>query len=746
MRRSPFDWITLALLVARGDAEVFDALLDVERLTPAPERVRFHRTRGDDTFAPMALAALHALLMLLVPLLGGALVAALLRRSATAQARRHRARVLEAMSGDGTSIRGRLVVHGEGCAGAEEGRGQRLAAVGRWRSSKKRGLQDLHPIDSERAASVTLVTDDGEVELAGPIRVAMGGALRLEDAKLGGAGHRVVMTLASGDEATAIGRLVERDEAHEGDYRGKVIQRRLEPAEENDEIVLVGGAERVHIEMLARQPAVLAVAIPLMWLPANALKDWIQTANRVTAKECHAVGRCHAVPTWRWQDWSDVLRGWWRGDHYEIGPASAADCKASVACGVAGACAVGEDRCRAKRDEDCRASWQCMTSGNCSAVDDHCTVAKPQDCAYLSTCWYWGRCSVDANHHCAVLTDADCAATKRCTENAECSAANEYSCTATKDADCAGSALCRDDGRCVFASQQCRLADAWCRASEECNAYGWCSGSDYSCEPKRDEDCRASEQCAAVGACTASNGLCTGDDHADGCAKSEQCRAVGRCGGGDTCKPRDDRDCEQSLACKETGACKLIDDKCRKSCAEHPDCKSEGTCTLRGGACVRASDADCRQTFGCARRGLCSFDGGFCVAKTDEDCRGSKECAQLGRCTAKERACVLAGAADCTQTDKCKRDGVCAFVNGHCDVGDETCKRSVECHLLGECSIRIDDKAHTYECYVNGDDDCKASEVCTRFGWCVATLPKSTDANDRYCFTGAQIDLEVDIY
>ncbi len=50
--------------------------------------------------------------------------------------------------------------------------------------------------------------------------------------------------------------------------------------------------------------------------------------------------------------------------------------------------------------------------------------------------------------------------------------------------------------------------DAACRASDECEKFGYCTAKDGSCRAISDADCKGSTACSEYGHCTAKDGEC----------------------------------------------------------------------------------------------------------------------------------------------------------------------------------------------------------------------------------------------
>src|SRR4051812_2372809 len=122
------------------------------------------------------LAAIHILVMAGVPLLVGALLAAILGALARREVlKRHRRGVGPGARSDGsdpaeTTIRGRLVVRGEALA-VEARDGAKVGAETTYRSPSRSSLSQLSIESRARAAALAIATDDGEIDLVGTIDV-----------------------------------------------------------------------------------------------------------------------------------------------------------------------------------------------------------------------------------------------------------------------------------------------------------------------------------------------------------------------------------------------------------------------------------------------------------------------------------------------------------------------------------------------------------------------------------------------
>ncbi|MBW2524977.1 MAG: hypothetical protein JRI23_12405 [Deltaproteobacteria bacterium] len=128
---------------------------------------------------------------------------------------------------------------------------------------------------------------------------------------------------------------------------------------------------------------------------------------------------------------------------------------------------------------------------------------------------------------------------------------------------------------------------------------------------------------------------------APGCSKQE----------GGACFNRSE--CAEGLACVGEGM-----RRCEK-CADLELCTGFGKCTARDGACVAASDSECKQSYDCKQRGPCSAKDGVCVVGGDADCQQSAACAKEKQCVARGNNCVMS-AEDKAAAAKAAADKVAA--------------------------------------------------------------------------------------
>ena len=673
------------------------------------------------------LAAFHVLFMLAAAVGLGAFCALAIRRIARGRVLRWQAERVRAAGGE-HAVRGRLVVR------ASEASGGVATAVAEttYAASSRVRLEDAYAGASARADSLVIIGEEGETELVGAIDVVAGSRIVWHVGKKHLGAIQVVATVESGDIVRAFGRVtsVGESEGVRSDYRKAGAAKRLEGAEPNVPIRLVyDAAPRIARVGQWRQPMVIVVALVGAWLPFGALIDLVELQDDPDGL-CHVAGDCRPIPKWLGGSWKGAAADWLKGKHFRRGAAFDSDCRASRACILFGACTASKGSCRATREDDCHRSWYCAVQGSCSVVGGRCAPARDEDCAFTEYCTSIGYCSAIGGS-CRPGKHADCAQTSSCKSYGACSAV-DGSCSAGRDADCAGTYGCRNDARCSAVGGRCVATDSSCKASADCLEHGRCRAVDGECAALGDEDCRWSQRCAEWGDCSAKSGSCERDP-VKNCVHGEACRVHGACGGDGFCAPRDEKDCKESLGCKERGECRLIDGSCKKSCAEHPDCALEGRCTEASGRCIAGSNIECKTSAGCAKFGRCSSLEGRCEVGGNEDCAQSFYCRENGRCTARGHECALTADADCQRTTACAADGRCAFKDGNCALD---CAASAACKSYGACSVVAG------HCGVAKDADCSESEVCKRMGWCVAATATSKFGYvANACFNVALVEL-----
>lgn len=120
---------------------------------------------------------------------------------------------------------------------------------------------------------------------------------------------------------------------------------------------------------------------------------------------------------------------------------------------------------------------------------------------------------------------------------------------------------------------------------------------------------------------------------------------------------------------------------CEAVCTEHGACLFD---IFRG--CVAKEDKDCEQSVRCKESGACGFKevGTSCVAKKLEHCLQSSNCKNFGRCSLKieENVCIIQGTDDCKTSQGCQNEGRCTYEKARdiCVVGgDADCLNSGKC-------------------------------------------------------------------
>ena len=107
-------------------------------------------------------------------------------------------------------------------------------------------------------------------------------------------------------------------------------------------------------------------------------------------------------------------------------------------------------------------------------------------------------------------------------------------------------------------------------------------------------------------------------------------------------------DCAEGLAC--VGASGELK-RCEK-CEGTADCSSDGRCTVKDGACVAASNEDCKKGYICNGKGACTAKDGKCTVGGDADCQQSDACKSQGYCIAKGNNCIKDKKAEKAEADK----------------------------------------------------------------------------------------------
>lgn len=305
-----------------------------------------------------------------------------------------------------------------------------------------------------------------------------------------------------------------------------------------------------------------------------------------------------------------------------LGLGCAEECAESGRCGRrTWAAGDGLVRCFPRSDDDCRQSRDCAERG---ARDPRpqtelarCLAAQPASCAASAECASHGRCRPDPLGRC-VVTEAGCVDTPGCREADRCKAAGDGCRVPDGDGPLCADA-CRVEGACTEVDGRCvATSDDACRDSHLCRSAGVCAlGPDGTCVAASDADCAASAMCEWNGFCAAREGVCTRGLT----VCQDTCLEQGWCGVVDAvCVPRDDADCEASLACLVLGACG------RSTAAGRPVCRPrtavDCAASLEGRAYGRVE----------LRPTACAAPGAPPYPLPDGRCFRDPACADEGRC------------------------------------------------------------------------------------------------------------------
>jgi hypothetical protein len=142
-----------------------------------------------------------------------------------------------------------------------------------------------------------------------------------------------------------------------------------------------------------------------------------------------------------------------------------------------------------------------------------------------------------------------------------------------------------------------------------------------------------------------------------------------------------------------------------------PDCKARGACTSRGGKCVATDADDCRRAHACTESGRCHLVADECRA-TAAACSAFSGCKATGACGEKNGVCAPTSNAHCAPTEGCREEGLCTAHNGVCLARGDDCKASDVCTRFSKCTAE-DGKCGTY-----GPADCALGELCKLNGLC----------------------------
>ena len=191
-----------------------------------------------------------------------------------------------------------------------------------------------------------------------------------------------------------------------------------------------------------------------------------------------------------------------------------------------------------------------------------------------------------------------------------------------------------------------------------------------------------------------------------GCEKA--CLEDGRCGKDIGCVARDDRDCLESVTCRESGRCRAVEGKCMRAaqdataCEDWDGCAKDGQCSVVDGVCAAATDAACKASSGCKTHARCTLEyailgpGARCGLTSTDDCRSSDRCKVHGACTLHVGS--FSGMKDCRPS------------------GPQDCRQSAGCREFGRCSQVVYSAVNM--CLVASPADCKESAACKESGMC----------------------------
>ena len=171
-----------------------------------------------------------------------------------------------------------------------------------------------------------------------------------------------------------------------------------------------------------------------------------------------------------------------------------------------------------------------------------------------------------------------------------------------------------------------------------------------------------------------------------------------------------------------------------EACQQSAKCSSDGVCQLdeEEGVCRGPLyDADCRRTDSCQEKGHCSLKGNACVLASDYGCRKLPACEEKGHCSFKGNACVLASDYGCRKLPACKAKGHCSFIDGECRPGtNEECRLDPACEAQGLCSFQEG------RCYPGNDSECRRSPGCVDGGLCAHRLLTKECSRSPGCVDG----------
>jgi hypothetical protein len=464
-------------------------------------------------------------------------------------------------------------------------------------------------------------------------------------------------------------------------------------------------------------------------------------------------------------------------------------CDSSAACDGAGACQFVRKAAGTACDDGntCTRSDVCDGSGVCAGTAFSCPA--PTECQQSVSC--------DGKGGCTVVNKG----------SGEACTADAFACTRDN---CDGSGACGHPvlgGSCLI-DNECRASGdrhptnpclacaptvdprAWtpvpsgyscddgnpCTRADQCNAYGVCAGTAYSCAAG---PCDANAACDGKGGCTReakpAGAAC---DDGDVCTTGDACDGVGTCSGSPTvCDAPPEARCfdkDTSRVYDSAGQCNAATGACDYSFRDI-DCAACGTnCVRATGLCAEdpccgvtcdEPPNECHEETGACSGGVCTYqtlpagrrcdDGDACT--TADACDGSGGCAgkrhdcEPGECEAASTCdgkggCVVTPAPDntacsdgdpCTENDACS-DGVCSGEPLVCDDPPEaSCQdaaKSLVYDALGACDAgagRCEYASRVVDCSVCADTCNAGTGLCSVDPCCGVTCD---DPPNQECF------------
>jgi hypothetical protein len=255
--------------------------------------------------------------------------------------------------------------------------------------------------------------------------------------------------------------------------------------------------------------------------------------------------------------------------------------------------------------------------------------------------------------------------------------------------------------------------------------------------------CESGYPCAYEGRCSITlsdqNKLTCGPRRAFDCQRSDSCRFSGLCTlRGDACVAASDEDCRLSSMCVQSGACTSIDLACTPGsdadCEQSLACQAEGYCRRELTTCVRGGPTSCLKQRACLDDGACTWTGKKCAVSSSLDCTRSRACTEEGRCmfdpaAPPERACVANDDATCAHARFCALRGQCTARNGQCIAASiDGCRQSENCQKHGMCELRDE------RCVGKANEDvCRRTDECASDGFCSPDGNHCVAASDQDC-------------